>query len=436
MKNSARWLSIALPLSSALLFVACGRGGEGDAQGASSGRVNAKAPIVARVHAHTPELDRLRHAIEFGDAAQAAIDLDAARAAGEEEPLLRARLLALEPQGLMDALRRIEAARTATPKNPDVYATAAEIYAGHGSFDTAWNEIQRGETNAGEAAELFRARGVIWISRENGASKGLEFLERARALDPDLPFTDRALAQAHVLVAKLEQQKKNQKLALAHVTQALVFDPTDVDARRLMSELQAARGDFAAAIALIQGLVHDGQKLDGELASLHKKAGIAALLEGDRPRAVEHFRGARELGLEDAELGSGARILGEECAARIERGVEAYTKSDLEGAERSFRSALALEPSSLAGRNHLAVVLRQERQYAEASTLWRGVIADARAERIELPEPVHINLAGALVSSGDVAGARAVLDDYLEREPQGEWRAETSRALANLPAAK
>lgn len=417
-----------------LLLAACNPGADPAAAGAGAGQVSARAPIAARVHAHSPELDRLRHALEAGDAATATTLIEAARSAGAEEPLLRARLSALDPHGLLAALRGIEAARTATPSDPDVYATAAEIYAGHGSFDTAWNEVQRGEQAAGEAAELSRARGVIWISRENGAVKGLEHLERARAIDPDLPFANRPLAQAHLLVAKLRQQKQDIQGALQHVTQSLAFDPLDVDARRLMSELEAARGDFEAAIALTAGLVQEGQKLAGELASLHKKAGIAALLEGDRPRAIEHFRAAREQGMPDGELASGARILSEEAAARIARGVEAYTQADLAGAESAFRSALALDPTSLAGRNHLAVVLRQRRQFDEAIALWRAVLGDARAERIDLPEPVHINLAGALAASGDVPGARAVLEDYLAREPAGDWRPETTAALAALPA--
>ena len=54
----------------------------------------------------------------------------------------------------------------------------------------------------------------------------------------------------------------------------------------------------------------------------------------------------------------------------------------------------------------------------------------AQAEKIELPEPVHLNLAQADVEAGDLEGARKVLEEYLEREPTGEWRARTQAMLA------
>jgi tetratricopeptide (TPR) repeat protein len=373
----------------------------------------------------------LRAALDKGDRDAAKELLDAAP--GPEETLLRARWHALDPHGTMESLRLIESARAADPKDPDVYATAAEIYAARSSFETAWSEIQRGEQVCPPSAELHRARGVVWICRENGATRGLEELERARAIDPDLPFCDRALGQAHLLVAKLEQQKKNLDSALLHAHESLSFDPADVDARRLLSEVQGARGDFEGAIATVEALVKDGEKqLEPELASLHKKAGIALLLVHDRTKALDHFATARDLGLSPEELGSGARLLEEEAQALCERGVSAYEKGDRATAETLFRAALRCDPASLAARNHLAVVLFQDKRCAEAVLLWRGVLLDAQADSIELPEPVHLNLANAQICAGDTAGARATLAQYLELQPEGEWAARTRTMIAAL----
>jgi len=390
------------------------------------------APVRVSVHAHGERLDALRAALDGLDRARAAELIDAASAAGPEEPLLRARFQALEPAGTIAALRLIETARAADPKNPDVYATAAEIYAANDAFDTAWQEIERGLASCGESAELLRARGVAWLCREHGAPKGVEFLTRARAADPDLPFVTRALAQGHLLVAKIEQQKKNVEGAIANARASLAGQPDNVDARRLLSELLAAQGDFGGAIAIVQGLVQAGEPLEAELASLCKKAGIAALLENDRPRAIEQFRAARAHGLNDTELASGARILAEESRVQLERGVAAYEKGDTAKAETCFREALADEPTSLAARNHLAVVLFGRAQYPEAARLWREVLETARTEAIDLPDPVHLNLAAALAKSGDAAGARAVLEEFLKREPTGEWARATRDALNAL----
>jgi len=388
--------------------------------------------VAARPRVSSPELDRLRAALDRGERETARGLIENAPQAGDEEPLLRARLEALSPRGTIEALRLVEGARTKDPKNADVYATAAEIYAAHDAFDTAWVEIRRGEEACGAAPELMRARGVTWICHENGAERGLETLLKARLADPNLPFCDRALGQAHLLVAKLEQGRKHLDLSLAHVVASLAFDPKDVDARRLHSELLAARGDFAGAIAEIAGLVGEGEKLEAELASLHKKAGLAALLMKNRPEALEHFAAARAGGLSNEELGSGARILTEESVARTERGVVCYGKGQLDESETLFRDALRFDPDALAPKNHLAVVLFQRLKYEQAAALWREVLVTAKNEKIALPEPVHLNLATALAKSGDIEGACLTLEEYLDREPAGEWTVKTRALLETL----
>lgn len=405
----------------------------------STANANADSPAkiaAARPRVSTPELDRLRTALDRGDREVARALIEHAPEAGDEAPLLRARLEALSPRGTIEALRLVGVARTQDPTNADVYATAAEIYAAHDAFDTAWVEIRRGEEACGSTPELLRARGVTWICRENGAEKGLETLTKARQLDPRLPYCDRALGQAHLLVAKLEQGRKHPDLALAHVIASLQFDPKDVDARRLHSEILASRGDFAGAIAEIAALVGEGEKLEAELASLHKKAGIAALLAKQRPEALEHFAAARAGGLSSEELGSGARILSEESIARTERGVESYQKGRLDECETLFRDALRFDPDALAPKNHLAVVLFQRLKYEEAAVLWREVLVTARNEKLALPEPVHLNLATAQAKAGDIEGACLTLEEYLDREPAGEWTVKTRTLLETLKPKK
>ncbi len=353
----------------------------------------------------------------------------------EERKLLEARIAALS-QNNIDAIRAIEAVRQEHPTDPSVYATAAEIYAAAGKLDAGWDEVKSGDAACGAAPELTRARGILWISRSGGAKKGLELLEEARRQDPDLPFVERGLSQAHLLVGKEASAARKAKEALAHARMAASLDPEDVDARRFLSEALVSNGDFESGIAEIQGLVDRGEPLTSELALLEKKAGIAALLERDRPRALRHFARARKLGLTDAELATGARILEEEAAAKFEKGIAEYKAGDLEAAKVEFRAALELDPDRIQAKNSLAVVLFRQGDNPGAIELWRAVLETARKESLVLPEPVHVNLAQAQALAGDLAGARATLDEYLEREPDGRWKAETKAALAALPAKK
>jgi tetratricopeptide (TPR) repeat protein len=393
-------------------------------------------PIAARAtRSGDPDLEKLRAHIDHGRLEQARGLQAALDRAGGEAPLLSARISALAGRNV-EAIRLIEAARKERPADPDVYATAAEVYAAAGKLDAGWDEVKQGQAACGEAAELSRARGVLWISRQGGGRKGLELLEAARRADPGLPFVERALSQAHLLVGKQDAAAKKPAEALVHARAAVSLDPEDVDARRFLSESLAAIGDFEGALAELERLVARGEPLGSELALTHKKAGIAALLERKRELALGHFAAARKLGLSDTELSTGARLLEEEAGARVEKGIAAYQAGDLEAAKASFRVALDLDPDRIQAKNSLAVVLFKEKDFAGAAELWRAVIGTARKEGLALPEPVHLNLAKAQVLCGDPEGARTTLEEYLAREPQGEWAAQTREALLALPAKK
>lgn len=392
-----------------------------------------ESPAPRRARSLDPAVVALRRAIDFGDRDAIVAHLPSAASAGSEAPLLRARASAQLDGGVIAALRTLEEARAADPSDPEVYATAAEIYAAREAFDAAWNEIQRGDQACGKAPALERARGIAYISRENGAQKGLEHLERARSLDPDLPFCDRALGQAHLLCAKLAAKDAKLDAALVHARAAVEFDPGEIDAQRMLSEVLAAHGDFRGAIAVLKALDTSAGDLRGELASLHKRSAIAQLLRSERAAALEDFAAARALGLSDHELGTGARLLGEEAARRVELGIAAFETRDLAAARREFEAALELDATHLAARNHLGIVLFEERDYAGAAAAWKAVLDAARADELELPDPVHLNLAKALVKTGDVEGARQVLEGSLEVAYETRWAERTKALLAELP---
>jgi tetratricopeptide (TPR) repeat protein len=380
---------------------------------------------------HTPELDALRKALDLGPLSEVERLMPGASAAGAELPLLRARYAAACGRGI-EALRQVELARTANPDDPSVYATAAEIYASSDGFDSAAAEIVHGEKRCGASAEFLRARGIVSITRSGGAAKGLSELEAARAADPALPFVARALGQAHLLLGKEAVKRDELALALEHALLSVSYDPAELDARRFVSECQAARGDWDAALASLRALVAQGHPLQSELALMEKRAGVACLLKADRSGALAHFLEARARGLSDAELSTGARLLAETSQEHVDAGLAALEKGEFPAAEREFRAALVYDADSLAAQNHLAVVLFRLQRFDECSVLWRRVLATARDEQLELPDPVHLNLAEAQRAGGDPAAARATLEGYLAEQPAGKWAERTRAALEKL----
>jgi tetratricopeptide (TPR) repeat protein len=253
------------------LAIAAACSHESDPPAPRASDVHAAPRLAVRTQRSTdPDVAGLRRSIERGriDEARALQPVLAHLDPGEAR-VLAARFSAISGR-IVDAIREIEAVRKERPADPDVYAAAAEIYAAAGKLDAGWDEVKAGDAACGSAPELLRARGVLWISRSGGARKGLGFLEDARRADPELPFVDRALSQAHLLVGKEDSAAHKGKDALVHARLAASLDPDDVDARRFLSEALVLNGDFEPAVAEIQTLDDRGEPLVSELALLHK----------------------------------------------------------------------------------------------------------------------------------------------------------------------
>ncbi|HVS09810.1 MAG TPA: tetratricopeptide repeat protein [Planctomycetota bacterium] len=426
-----------------LLLAGCGNGGGDEAVHARARQPEtAKAPrefLPPQIpRSDSSQVREAARALERGDLAAANRLILALPGEPEavrlERTLLRARLLALEGDGVA-AVREIEAARAAWPDQAQVYATAAELHSMAGRVKSAEDEIRRGLEVAGPMPELTRARGVLALGRAGGARAGLEHLLAARKEDPELDFCDRPLAQAHLLLGNAALAATSPLEAMAHARAGLLSDPVEPELRALLGDAQAASGELDAAIATYEELFAEGRAVRPALESLLLKGATAALVDGDRPLALQRWLRARELGVSDEDLGFGATALRDEAQREIEQGTAAYAQDDLERAGEAFRRALVLEPGSLAGRNHLAVVLFRRGEFDAAAHEWRWLLETSRARSVELPEPVHLNLARALRNAGRLSDAREPLEDYLRREPEGEWAAETLEMLARLPAA-
>lgn len=431
-----RGLLLTVSVTGSLLLAGgCSKEVEAGASGTEPVRAERERPKLApsQPRSMSAAAVRLRDAIDTGRLVDALELLPGVRdTLGVEGTLLTARVRALEGRHV-DSGALIEEARKAAPNDPRVYATAAELHGAAGRFETAWREVRLGEEVCGDdAPEIVRARGVIWICREGGAREGVELLEDAFASDASLPFLARPMGQGYLLLAKSALAEGQARLALTYVERSLEHDPVDIDARRLAADVRAGLGDFHGAIGLLEKLFVDGEPVQSELALMHKRSGMAALIGSDRQSALFAFREARRLGLTDAELGTGAQVLADEADELIQLGIEAFQARKLESAVIKFELALKYDPDHLEARNHLGVALYQLDQLEPAIEAWREVVRTAWDEDIELPDPVHINLATALLRSGDEAGARDILQAYLVHAPEGPWSAPTRERLAQL----
>ncbi|MFT5049957.1 MAG: tetratricopeptide (TPR) repeat protein [Chlamydiales bacterium] len=454
-------------LGAALLLSACS-GGDGAAAGSQ------RRPAISP-RSQDPIFVAAREAIEAGD-------LDLARdlvdqiepAPGDriEAMLLAARCAALAGDEV-EVSRQIEVARDGAPDDSRIYATAAELHAAFGRLETAQAELQRGVAACGVTSALQRARGVVLICTQGRGQAGLDVLEKAIADDPGIAFIGRPLGQAHMLAGKRCMAEQDPVGAHEHAARSIHFDPEDVDGRRFFAESCIVVGEFGQAVMVYEDLLAEGEPMGGELASLCKNAGLAALLQHDRELAGHYFARARELGLGDVELATGVTVLRDLARASLERARELDAAGDLEGAEQAAEhaaltdvdflearlelaaydlrrgqtaaqagrvreaaahlgAALVHDPDSLEGHHFLATALFQLEDFAGAIEHWSWAWETARAEDLGLPEPVHLFLADALERSGRGDEALSILDEYLRTAPDDGFLERTRTARDEL----
>jgi tetratricopeptide (TPR) repeat protein len=377
-----------------------------------------------------PALLAATQAFEHGDLAAARLGL---MALGEDLDceLLRARLAAAQGDEI-DSVRRLEAVRSAHPDQARFYATAAEIHAAAGRLKSAEEEVRKGLETSGPCADLSRARGVLALARPGGARVGLNHLLDARTADPDLPFVNAPLAEAHLLLGRQAMADKADLDAVGHARASLLCKPGDREARLLLADALTAVGQFDEALVLYETLLSEGAEMKDALARAYKQAGTAALLEGKRDLAVERALRARELGLPEDELGFGATLMEEEAQRVLADGTAALEKGEVEHGKELCERALRLDPDSIPAKHFLASAQFRLGAHAEAARLWREVLDTAHAEQIELPDPVHLNLARALYLEGRTDEVRTLLEAELQRDPEGKWAAATRELLERL----
>lgn len=395
-------------------------------------RSGARAADAARTPAHDERVLALAEAFELGRVAEAEGGLLALESGGGlEGELLRARIASARGDEI-SAIRTLEAAKRAHPRDVRVQATAAELHVVAGRLGSAEDEIRAGLSLDPESSELRRARGVLLIAKPGGAEAGLDHLLAARAADPKLPFARRPLSEAHRLAATRALSEQDPELALRHVAAALRELPDNPDVELLGADAHMMLGHFDEALAIYERLLAAGRDVGASLAHASKTAATAALVAGDRALARERFLRARELGLSADALGFGATLLADEAKAEVERGWEDYDARQLEEAERRFRAALRLDPSSLDARRALGAALYARADFEGAAVQWKLVLDTARARGLELADPLHLDLARALHHLKRFDELRGLLEGELALRPEGAAADEAREMLKRL----
>ncbi len=390
-----------------------------------------------------------------------------------EEMIFQARLCSMQGEALR-ALKWVETARAQYPDDARVAATSIELSATEQRYDSAYEELKVSQQRFGETPELLRAEAIWTIFRPGlrQGSRGVDLLERAVAADPGLPYAKWPLSEAHRLRAQSLAATRLAE-AVQHAEKSVEYSPENRISRELLGDLYMSSQRWGEGIELLEGLLVEGEPIEAKVGLYCKNAGVVALTQGDKQLALDYFVRARELGLDAQALGTGYQLLRRSaleqaskasgalkandlpsamvhlgraqqywpdatevrallCDLKVRDGLLAYSKGDFVGAQENFSSALVEDPESLLARHLLGRTFMQRGMRPQAIEAWSNVLQAAYANKIALPDPVHLGLATAYELEEQRPDAKAALLAYLDHYPEGEFAPETRERLKSF----
>lgn len=248
-------------------------------------------------------------------------------------------------------------------------------------------------------------------------------------------------ARLRLVVGNFQRDVRDLDKAESEVREALRLDPTLAAAHNTLGLIQRDRGNVRGA----ESEYREAVRLDPSLADAHSNLGALLVAHGAPDEAMAELRRAVDL---DPTLGDAAANLAsfllkqnlqEEALAVLREGlrysegnarlhyhvgVVLQRRGDREGASDAYHRAIVLDPTYARPMNNLAVLLTEQKQYAEAIALLQQVAALEPQN-----EQTHYNLGIAYRLSGDKTRAAAELTSALRIRPDYP---DASRALGEM----
>lgn len=425
------WAPLALSLLCAsFLGFSCGEGDSGEPQAGTS--LSETAMADAEPRSGDPRLAGARKALAAGQASSARTQLDQlGGAAGVEGPLCEARL-AFWDREFVAALEAVERARRIAPGDSRVFATAAEILSLTERGIDADDELKLGLSQAGPTPDIRRAQAVRMLTQPGRGPEALKLLEAALEADPSIPYMDWPLSQAYLLTARSDLGQGGAELAIEHALDALTRDPELYDAYVVLGDGYAGKLDFVSALDAYGKAAEAGLDVQRERADTHLRAGMAARMVRDDDAAVAHYLAARELGLSNLEMSSGADFLVARARLALTAAADADIAEEIELAEQYLEEALRLDPHSWDALDYLGNLRFRQRRFNGAAIAWEVLLGYEKEAAVSRESATHLNLGRALVMAGRIAESRTPLLSYLEYWPDGPLAADTREMLQRL----
>ena len=200
-----------------------------------------------------------------------------------------------------------------------------------------------------------------------------------------------------------------------------------------MGDGYAGTLDFVSSLEAYGKAAEAGIDVRREQADTHMRAGMAARMVKNHGAAVAHYLAARDLGLSNLEMSSGADYLKSQANLALTAAADAEIAGKLDLAEEHLEEALRMDPRSLEALDFLGSIRFRGADFAGAAVAWEVLLGYERESAESRESTTHLNLARALVLGERAVEARGALDAYLEAWPDGPLAAETREMILRLP---
>ena len=198
-----------------------------------------------------------------------------------------------EAKDTPQAVSTLRQALLLDPRNVDLYVAFANISFAHESFQVGINVINDGLRLQPQAAQLYLARGVLYVQLAEYDKAEADF-EKAHELDPSESLSSAALGLTEIQANDLDR-------ALATVQKKLAANPNDAVLLYLQADILAQKGadtgtpEFELAMSSAKKAV----SLKPRLGSAHGVLAKLYLQAGQNQEAVEQCRKAMEIDPKD-----------------------------------------------------------------------------------------------------------------------------------------
>jgi tetratricopeptide (TPR) repeat protein/tRNA A-37 threonylcarbamoyl transferase component Bud32 len=281
-----------------------------------------------------------------------------------------------ERKNYADAIRYIGIVVSLRPESAIAHNSLGGILMRQGNLDEAVVRLRRA-VELDESYAMAQCNLGNALTQQGKSDEGLPHCEKAVAIDPNYAHGYSTLGFVLRKLGKVDQ-------AIAAYRKAIDLNPNDAGAQADLGVLLCDhKHDYQGAIVAFTKAIH----LEPEKATLYHDLGEALLGQGDRDGAINAYRKALAMKLDDKDF--------KRAKTHMQLGALLCDyKHEYDAAIAEFNKAIALEPENVMAYRNLGVALKGKKD-------WDGAAA-AYLKAIQLTEDVAIlnDLGNVLYNGG------------------------------------